>query len=140
MIQARFLQEEGVEMDQSTNNRREYFRLDFPDLTATMQVFEVQQNPVFVEPRTVTVINASGGGLYVKTDVDLPIRQGIYATFAFSLQGQPYLFRGYLKRKLDDLTAYYYGVQFIDVDEHDRGTLLSTLGRLQIERSRRLRT
>lgn|GEM_PF-2965348 len=121
------------------SNRREYFRLDVPGMTGTMQLFEVQQSPVFVDPQEIQLVNISGGGLYLKTDIDLPIRQGIYATFNFTLQNETFSFSGHLLRKLDDLKAYYYGVQFIDVDETERGTLLSILGRIQIERSRKMR-
>ena len=124
-------------MEEAAENRRGYFRLSFEELTGSMQIFEVGQNPISVEPRPVSIINLGGGGLYIRTDVDLPIRSGVYATFSFALQGQRFAFRGHLIRKTDDLTDFWYGVTFVDVDEPERGALLAALGRIQIERSRK---
>ncbi|MFZ5823168.1 MAG: PilZ domain-containing protein [Bacillota bacterium] len=124
-------------MEEAAESRRGYFRLSFEELSGSMQIFEVGQNPISVEPRPVSIINLGGGGLYMRTDVDLPIRSGVYATFSFALQGQRFTFRGQLVRKTDDLTHSWYGVTFVDVDESVRGALIATLGRIQIERSRK---
>ncbi|MFZ5815455.1 MAG: PilZ domain-containing protein [Bacillota bacterium] len=120
-------------------DRRAYFRLEFQDLTATMQIFEVGQNPISVEPRPVTITDLGGGGLSMQTDVDLPIRYGVFATFAFSLAGESFRFVGQLIRKVDDLTHYWYAVTFVDVEEAERAALVAALQRIQIERSRRAR-
>lgn len=126
-------------MEEAAEDRRTFFRLGFAELMGTMQIFEVGQNPISVEPRPVEIINLGGGGLYMRTEVDLPIRQGVYATFVFVLQGRSFTFRGHLMRKTDDLTHCWYGVSFVDVPEAERGALLTALGRIQIERSRKAR-
>ncbi|HYG59472.1 MAG TPA: PilZ domain-containing protein [Symbiobacteriaceae bacterium] len=120
-------------MPTAHENRREYFRLELPELPATMQILEVGQRPITTHPRTVQLLNASGGGLYIQADEDLPVRRGVVAQFEFTLGQSNFSFRGLLIRKLDDRETYKYGVQFIDTDEYQRGLLVSTLGRLQVE-------
>lgn len=117
-------------------SRREYFRLSFEALAGSMQIFEVDMNPVSVEPRPIEIFDLGGGGVYFRTDVDLPIRHGVYATFTFALQGQTFSLRGQFARKTDDTTYFWYGVTFVDVEEAERETLISALHRVQIERSR----
>lgn len=110
--------------------------MELGTVTATMQILEVGQRPITTYPRTVSVINASGGGLYVMAEDDLPVRRGVIAQFDFTLGQTNFSFRGLLVRKLDDRVTYNYGVEFIDVDEYQRGLLVATLGRLQVELSR----
>lgn len=131
--------ERGVGMVEGTDNHREYFRLSFDDLTATMQIFQVDENPISVEPRAVQITDLGGGGLSIVTDVDLPIRLGLYATFAFTLRGQSFSLSGQLVRKTDDMVAYTYGVSLVDVEEHEQEALVSLLGRIEIERARKAR-
>lgn len=120
-------------MQVSQENRREYFRLELPECPATMQILEVGQRPITTHPRAVYLLNASGGGLYLLADEDLPVRRGVVAQFEFTLGQTNFSFRGLLIRKLDDRATYKYGVQFIDTDEYQRGLLVSTLGRMQVE-------
>ena len=101
-----------------------------------MQILEVGQRPITTYPRTVHLLNASGGGLYVQAEDDLPVRRGVIAQFEFTLGQSNFSFRGVLVRKLDDRLTYKYGVEFIDTDEYQRGLLLSVLGRMQVEQSR----
>lgn len=117
-------------------NRREYFRLNLDAIPATMTILEVGQRPITTNPRTVYLLNASGGGLYILAEDDLPIRRGVICQFEFSLGQYGFSFRGVLVRKLDDRETYKYGVEFIDVDEYQRGLLVSALGRLQVELNR----
>jgi hypothetical protein len=118
-------------MDQAAHNRREFFRLRFDDLTGTMQVFEVNEEPVVTEPQPIQIVNVGGGGLYMRTDADLPT-EGVYATFTFTILGQRFTFRGHAKRKQDDSTTRGYAVEFVDVEEADRSALVSLLGRAQV--------
>jgi hypothetical protein len=104
--------------------------------TATMQILEVGQRPITTYPRTVNLINASAGGLYIEADDDLPVRRGVIAKFDFTLGQNSFSLRGVLVRKLDDRVTYKYGVEFIDVDEYQRGLLVAALGRMQVELSR----
>lgn len=117
-------------------NRREYFRIPVAQQPATMSIIEIGQRPITTEPRSVLILNAGGGGLYIQADEDLPIRRGVVAQFEFNLNGQAFSFRGLLTRKLDDRHTYQYGVCFIDVDEYQRGLLLSILGRMQVDMRR----
>lgn len=118
------------------SNRREWFRVDLGMLPAAMQILEVGQRPITTYPRTVYVLNASGGGIYIQAEDDLPLRRGVIGQFEFTLGQAAFSFRGVLIRKLDDRETYRYGVEFIDVDEHQRGLLTSTLGRIQVEQAR----
>lgn len=101
-----------------------------------MQILEVGQRPITTSARQVNILNAGGGGLYVQAEDDLPIRRGVVAQFEFTLGGNNFSFRGVLTRKLDDRENYEYAVRFIDVDEYQRGLLLSILGRIQVESNR----
>lgn len=124
----------GCTMVPITNdNRREYFRLSVPAIPGSMTIIEIGQRPITTAPKPVQIRNAGGGGLAVQAEEDLPIRRGVVAQFTFEIGQQQFSFRGVLVRKLDDLTSYEYGVRFIDVDEYQRGLLLSALGRLQVE-------
>lgn len=114
-------------------NRREYFRVVLDMHPANMQILEVGQRPITTYPRTVYLLNASGGGLYIEAEDDLPIRRGVIAQFEFTLGQTTFSFRGVLIRKLDDRQTYKYGIEFIDVDEYQRGVLVSALGRIQVE-------
>jgi c-di-GMP-binding flagellar brake protein YcgR len=120
-------------MTLSPENRREYFRVELGMLPAMMQILEVGQRPITTNPRTVYLLNASGGGLYAQVEDDLPVRRGVICQFEFTLGQVPFSVRGVLVRKLDDRETYKYGVEFIDFDEYHRGLLVSTLGRLQLE-------
>ncbi len=120
----------------SADNRREYFRVELDELPATMQILEVGQRPITTNPRPIVILNASGGGLYIQVEEDLPVRRGVICQFAFTLGQQAFSVRGELSRKLDDRESYRYGVEFIDLDEYHRGLLVSTLGRLQVERAK----
>ncbi|HWI66663.1 MAG TPA: PilZ domain-containing protein [Symbiobacteriaceae bacterium] len=117
-------------------NRREYFRIPLDMHPAQMQILEVGQRPITTHPRTVHLLNASGGGLYLQAEDDLPVRRGVIAQFEFTLGQTNFSFRGVLIRKLDDRETYKYGVEFIDMDEYQRGLLCSVLGRLQVELNR----
>jgi c-di-GMP-binding flagellar brake protein YcgR len=119
-------------------NRREYFRLSFATLSGTMQIIEIGRRPITTTPRTITILDASGGGICVQGDEDLPIRRVVVGQYAFAISSQSFLFRGTVVRKIDDRVNYEYGVRFIDVDEVQRSLLVSTLGRLQVEQSRRI--
>jgi c-di-GMP-binding flagellar brake protein YcgR len=120
-------------VDRSEANRREYFRLGLPAIPGLMNIIEIGQRPITTNARTVSILNAGGGGLLVLAEDDLPIRRGVVAQFTFEVGQHSFAFRGILVRKLDDRTSYEYGVRFIDVDEYQRGLLLSALGRLQVE-------
>lgn len=119
--------------EHSLENRREYFRLSFSALSASMQIIEIGQRPITTNPRSITVLNAGGGGLYIQAEEDLPIRRGVVAQFQFTLGTYQFSFRGLLVRKLDDRENFQYGIKFIDVDEYQRGLLLSMLSRVQLE-------
>lgn len=124
-------------MDQANDNRREFFRLGFDDLTGTMQIFEVDDNPISVDPCTVRILNVGGGGLYMRAEVDIPVRHQVYATFTFTVAGQTFTFRGHVRRKMDDQKFYWYAVIFIDVEEQDQRPLIAALQRVMVERSRK---
>jgi c-di-GMP-binding flagellar brake protein YcgR len=121
---------------QNAENRREYFRMELGAMTAAMQILEVGQRPITTYPRTVSVLNASAGGLYIMAEDDLPVRRGVIAQFDFALGQSNFSLRGVLVRKLDDRVTYKYGVEFIDVDEYQRGLLVAALGRMQVEQNR----
>jgi c-di-GMP-binding flagellar brake protein YcgR len=123
-------------MTASPENRREYFRIDLDAVMATMTILEVGQRPITTHPRTVQILNASGGGLYILADEDLPVRRGVIAQVEFGLGAHNFSFRGVLLRKLDDRVTYKYGMEFIDIDEYQRGLLVSQLGRIQVEQSK----
>ncbi len=101
-----------------------------------MKIIEVGQRPITTDPKSVAIIDASGSGLCVVCQEDLPIRRGVIAVFDFELMGSRFEFRGTFMRKIDDLKKFEYGVRFIDVDENQRGALISVLGRLQVTRHR----
>lgn len=115
-------------------NRRDYFRLSFAELPGTMQIIEVGQRPITTDPRPIDILDASGGGLLIVSDQDLPIRKEIVAQFEFTINKVHFAFRGTFVRKLDDRKTYQYGVAFIDTDDRHQGLLVSVLGRLQVER------
>jgi len=117
-------------------NRREYFRVPLDMHPAAMQILEVGQRPITTYPRTIYLLNASGGGLYIQAEDDLPVRRGVIAQFEFTLGQSGFSCRGVLVRKLDDRETYKYGVEFIDMDEYQRGQLVSVLGRIQVELSK----
>lgn len=126
-------------MAQTAVNRREYFRIDLTGLVGTMQVIQVAGRQVNAEPKEVRILNAGGGGLGILFQDDLAIRMGIIAIFNFNLGGCDFSLRGELIRKLDDRKEYRYGVEFIDLDPKQQDTLISVLGRLQLERERNLK-
>lgn len=105
-------------------------------LPATMQILEIGQRPITTNPRPIVILNASGGGLYINVEEDLPIRRGVICQFEFTLGQQAFSLRGELSRKLDDRVSFKYGVEFIDIDEYHRGLLVSILGRIQVEQSK----
>jgi c-di-GMP-binding flagellar brake protein YcgR len=117
-------------------NRRSYFRLALDLVPATMTILEVGQRPITTNPRAVQILNASGGGLYIRAEEDLPVRRGVIGQFEFGLGAFTFSFRGVLLRKLDDRVSYKYGIEFIDVDEYQRGLLVSAVGRMQVEQSK----
>jgi c-di-GMP-binding flagellar brake protein YcgR len=119
-------------------NRREYFRLSFATLIGTMQIIEIGRRPITTTPRSVSILDVSGGGICVQGDEDLPIRRGVVGQYVFAISSQNFVFRGTVVRKVDDRVTYEYGVRFIDVDEVQRSLLVSILGRLQVEQSRRI--
>lgn len=121
-------------MTQPSQNRREYFRLDFLGLTGTMQVVQVGDRFVTTQAKEIQIENVGGGGLFIQSPDDLFIRRGIRAVFQFALGDQPFQFHGEVCRKIDDRVSYRYGVEFIDVDEQARAHLLTVLSRLQIEK------
>jgi len=127
---------EDIEMNNNPENRREYFRVPLEMHPANMQILEVGQRPITTYPRTVHLLNASGGGLYVQAEDDLPVRRGVIAQFEFTIGQNNFSCRGVLVRKLDDRETYCYGVEFIDMDEYQRGVLLGALSRMQVEKNR----
>lgn len=126
-------------MEQGHESRREFFRMGLDGHPGTMQIFEIDLNPIAGEPREIRILNLGGGGLYMQTDQDLPVSQGIYATFRFTLQGQEFSFRGELGRKTEGAKLFWYGVTFVDVEEGDRQALISALQKTQIQISRKAR-
>lgn len=121
-------------MAQPPQNRREYFRVDFLDLTGSMQVVQVGDRFVTTEMKSVQIENVGGGGLLIRSEDDLVIRRGIRAVFRFAINGQAFNFHGEFMRKIDDRQSLRYGVEFIDVDEQARAQLLAILSRIQIEK------
>lgn len=124
-------------MTQSAQNRREYFRLEFLDLSGSMQVVQVGERFVTTELKPIQIENVGGGGLLLQSEEDLAIRRGLRAVFRFSVGGQPFSFHGEFTRKIDDRQIFRYGIEFIDVDEQARAQLLAVLSRLQIEKRAR---
>jgi c-di-GMP-binding flagellar brake protein YcgR len=116
-------------------NGREYFRLDFVEQPASMQIIEVAGRKITTQPRAAAIIDASGGGLCIRVDEDLPVRRGIVAAFDFTFGPQHFVLKGIVLWKFDDRLVYQYGVKFLDLDEHQRGLLVSILGRIQIDRN-----
>lgn len=116
--------------------QRDFFRIPLSDHPATMKIIEVGQRPITTDAKPCSLIDASGSGLCMICQEDLPIRRGVIAVFDFELAGTVFQFRGTFMRKLDDLKRFEYGVRFIDVDEGQRGALISVLGRLQVVRNR----
>ncbi|HLO02575.1 MAG TPA: PilZ domain-containing protein [Symbiobacteriaceae bacterium] len=121
-------------MTQAAQNRREYFRLDFLDLTGSIQVVQVGERFVTTEPKAIQIENVGGGGLFIQSQDDLMIRRGIRAVFRFAVGGQAFTFHGEFCRKIDDRQTFRYGIEFIDVDEQARAQLLTILSRIQIEK------
>jgi c-di-GMP-binding flagellar brake protein YcgR len=127
----------GHAMAQPAQNRREYFRLDFVDLTGTMQVVQVGDRFVTTDQRPIQIENVGGGGLLIQSQEDLAIRRGITAVFRFAIGSQEFKFNGTFTRKIDDRQTFRYGIEFVDVDEQARAQLLTVLSRIQIEQRAR---
>lgn len=121
---------------QQALNQRDFFRVPLADHPCNMKIIEVGQRPITTDAKPCAIIDASGSGLCIICQEDLPIRRGVIAVFDFELMATPFRFRGTFMRKIDDLKKFEYGVRFIDVDEGQRGTLISILGRLQVTRHR----
>lgn len=102
-----------------------------------MRIVEIGGRPITTEERTVSIIDASGGGLCVLSNEDLPIRRGVIAVFEFTMLNYSFVFHGTFVRKIDDLKKFEYGVRFIDVDDRQQAQFISVLGRLQVERHSR---
>lgn len=122
-------------LHQSTN-QRDFFRLSLPEVPGTLRVIEIGGRPITTEPKPCQLIDASGSGLCLICQEDLPIRKGVVALFEFELLQVQFAFRGTFVRKVDDLQKFEYGVRFVDIDERPQGQLVSVLGRLQVARHR----
>lgn len=121
----------------ASGNRRALFRLAMHDHPCTMRVVEVGGKPVTLPPMSVAMVDLSGGGCMVRTDLDLPIRHTVLCDFSFRLQGVDFRFLGEIMTKIDDRRSYKYGVAFQRMTEVQRDRLVGALNMEQIERHKR---
>lgn len=112
--------------------RRLFVRIPLDGLAGTVQVVEVGGRPIKTEPKACSILNASGGGLRIIYEDDLQIRRGVEALFAFTVNDQPFEFRGTFIHKLDDLQRFEYGIRFADTDVQKRSHLVNVLGNLSV--------
>lgn len=120
--------------------QRAYFRVAFSDLVCHFAVIRAGDRPVPERPIPAMVLNLSGGGALIRSEIDLPIRVGLEVRVKFTVEQQEFDFLARLVRKTDTMKDYEYGCEFVDAPERERQRLLEALNRVEIARRGAART
>lgn len=124
-------------MEYIEQNRR-YFRVVLIEqLSCRAKLLQVNDTKVITgKYLNCLIINLSGGGARLKTPVDLPFTVSYILGFSFQIEGEYFSLQGMIrwKKKLDP--DYYYGVEFVDILEHDRERLIQCLNAYEFKKAR----
>lgn len=115
-------------------HQRAYFRVPLDGLPCQFAVLRAGDKAVPERPIPAQMLNLGGGGLLLRSEIDLPIRVGLEVRVKFTLEDQEYDFIGRLVRKTDTLRDYEYGCEFVDAPERERQRLLEALNRVEMAR------
>ncbi len=117
-----------------SKDRRKLFRVNFSQfLEADLTILKIKGKKINVGNTKVLIQNIGPGGLLFISNINLPTEKDIVLQFITQLRGKEIKLSGYpLRVREIENTLYEYGVEFI-IDENDRGDLVGTLNKVQVD-------
>lgn len=119
------------------SNQRDYFRVYYTrNLSATIKEIELD-GVTFKTDGIITCINdMSVSGMFIKTDMTIPVREGIMLLVEFIIIGEKFVLPSYVVRS-KDLTydgLNGYGVKF-DISNSERNILIQKINEFNLRLS-----
>ncbi|MEH7385419.1 EAL domain-containing protein [Bacillus sp. JJ1521] len=127
------IEEANEEENEITNNRREYFRINFDiPLIASMTLTSIHGRKVELGKAEVIVEDIGAGGLRFLSDIRLTVHRNIILEFETEILGNNVIMQGVIVWMNEmKYESYQYGVEFL-FDNDDRSDLTQILNKLAI--------
>lgn len=111
--------------------RRGYYRHEFPHaVVGKLTVAQVGEKKVSLGYSKMLIRDISLGGMKIKSDLNLPIRDSVKYKFIFTLLGEPFELIGQLRWKEKARgETYFYGIEFelCQVEEDHMAPLMNKM-------------
>ena len=110
---------------------------ELSNLICSFQVLSVGENSHFLPPAEGKILEISGGGLRLETDLDISVRLRVQIYCSFFIKDKHFELQGLLTRKIETLEGCCeYEVKFVMISENLRDNLISLLNRIEVEKLR----
>jgi c-di-GMP-binding flagellar brake protein YcgR len=85
----------------------------------------------------INISNISGGGIGFESKYDFPLSRENQFRFEFVLDNEEFLISGFIKLKsLTDSDLFYYGTEFVNIDEKIQSDLVRVVNHYEISQRR----
>lgn len=125
-------------MAASLEEKYHIINTEFSKLICNFQVFKVGDNPLFLQPAEGKILEISGGGLRLETDMDISVRLRVEIYCSFFIKDQHFELQGLLTKKIETFKGCEYEVKFVEVSENLRDKLIGILNRMELDKVRPL--
>lgn len=134
MLEKRKLLPQKTKAKLPSIERREYFRIDFPNaLMGELTVKEIRGKEVQLGQVGIVLENIGPGGMGIISHMQFPVRPDLIVSIRTSILGETRDYIGKIVWKEEGPESYfYYGVEFM-VDEKERTELTGFLNRVTLQ-------
>ncbi|MFE7060706.1 EAL domain-containing protein [Sutcliffiella sp. NPDC057660] len=134
MLEKRKLLPQKTKAKLPSIERREYFRIDFPNaLMGELTVKEIRGKEVQLGQVGIVLENIGPGGMRIISHMQFPVRPDLIVSIRTSILGETRDYIGKIVWKEEGPETYfYYGVEFM-VDENERTELTGFLNRVTLQ-------